>query len=140
MVKGLTVWKEFNLSVFPLLYFHDRYRQPLYSRKTLITPATALSQKWGFRPIKVFSKQRSVISANEKARHMVDLDIDNFINILVAQNSCKALYKICSRSRSTCYYNSKNKNTIKKLAFCQLRSNIECTDKFVQPLKSVKQG
>jgi len=81
-----------------------------------------------FPTIKVFSSYLCVIRVNEKARHIVDLDIDNFINILVAWNSCKALYKICSRSRSTCYYNSKNKNTTKKLAFCQLRSNIECTN------------
>lgn len=56
MIEGLTVGKEFNLSVFPLLYFHDRYWQPLYSRKTPITPATALTIEMEFPTIKVFSK------------------------------------------------------------------------------------
>jgi len=84
MIEGLTVGKEFNLSVFPLLYFHDRYRQPLYSRKTPITSATALTIEMEFPTIKVFSSYLCVIRVNEKARHIVDLDIDNFINILVA--------------------------------------------------------
>jgi len=56
MVKGITVWKEFNLSVFPLLYFHDRYRKPLYSKKTPITSAIALTIEIEFPTIKVFSK------------------------------------------------------------------------------------